>query len=227
MAKQVAAVHGIPQPRHCALRAHSIDASTATALVADLGLPLFVKPANMGSSVGVARAVDRTALLAALAAAFVYDEWVLVEEEVGGREIEVGVLGDDPPVASVPGEIEGDAAFLDYENKYETGTVRLLVPADLRARVEQRLSRLAPDALFVSAHSRAGLDTLESRCLELIAEAHADTELLVPHSRYDVIARLYATGHVQSEEQRDDGVFLVGRFPPTQSAFFAPFVVKE
>jgi GTP-binding protein HflX len=89
-----------------------------------------------------------------------------------------------------------------------------------------RARRLVPDALFVSAHTRAGLDTLEARCLELIAEAHGATELFVPHARYDVIARLYATGHVQSEEQRDDGVALVGRFPATQAAFFAPFVVK-
>lgn len=99
----------------------------------EIGYPCFVKPANMGSSVGVTRATDRGALLEAIDKAFVYDEWVLVEEEVGGREIEVGVLGDDPPEASVPGEIEGDATFLDYENKYETGTVRLMVPADLSA----------------------------------------------------------------------------------------------
>jgi GTP-binding protein HflX len=94
------------------------------------------------------------------------------------------------------------------------------------AAMLQRARRLVPDALFVSAFTRAGLDTLEARCLELIAEAHSGTDLLVPHDRYDVIARLHATGHVQSEEQRDDGVLLRGRFPPTQAAFFAPFVVQ-
>jgi GTP-binding protein HflX len=86
--------------------------------------------------------------------------------------------------------------------------------------------KLVPDALFVSALTGAGLDALEARCLELIAEAHASTELIVPHERYDVIARLHAVGHVQSEEQRDDGVHLRGRYPPTQNAFFAPFVVR-
>src|SRR4051812_46744435 len=86
--------------------------------------------------------------------------------------------------------------------------------------------RLVPDALFVSALTREGLDALEARCLELVAEAHASTELLVPHERYDVIARLHAVGHIQSEEQRDDGVHLRGRFPPAQAAFFAPFVVR-
>ncbi len=86
--------------------------------------------------------------------------------------------------------------------------------------------KLAPDALFVSAMNRAGLDTLEARCLELIAEAHEATELLVPHDRYDVVARLHAVGHVQSEEQLDGAVRLFGRYPPAQAAFFAPFVVK-
>jgi GTP-binding protein HflX len=90
-----------------------------------------------------------------------------------------------------------------------------------------RARRLVPDAIFVSALRRDGLDVLEARCLELIAEAHSSTELLVPHERYDVIARLHQVGHIQSEEQRDDGVLLVGRFPPTQAAFFAPFVVTR
>jgi GTP-binding protein HflX len=88
-----------------------------------------------------------------------------------------------------------------------------------------RARQLEPSALLVSARSREGLDALEERCLERIAEAHAVTELLVPHSRYDVIARLHAVGHVQSEEQMDDGVRLIGRYPPAQAAFFAPFVV--
>ncbi len=95
------------------------------------------------------------------------------------------------------------------------------------AAMQQRARRIAPDALFVSAQTRAGLDLLEARCLELIAEAHAATELIVPHTRYDVIARLHAVGHVQAEEQRDDGVHLRGRFPPAQAAFFAPFVVSR
>jgi GTP-binding protein HflX len=94
------------------------------------------------------------------------------------------------------------------------------------AEMRQRARRLASDGLFVSALTREGLDALEARCLELIAEAHAATELMVPHERYDVIARMHAVGHVQSEEQLDDGVRLRGRYPPAQAAFFAPFVVK-
>jgi len=89
-----------------------------------------------------------------------------------------------------------------------------------------RARRLAADALFVSALARTGLDQLEARGLELIAEAHAMVELLVPHQRYDVIARLHEVGHVQSEEQLDDAVRLVGRYPAAQAAFFAPFLLR-
>jgi GTP-binding protein HflX len=118
---------------------------------------------------------------------------------------------------AVLGELgAGDKTMVTVFNKIDAVT-----PMQLR-----QAKRLAPEALFVSAQTKAGLDALESRCLELIAEAHASTEMLVPHERYDVIARLHSVGHVQSEEQRDDGVLLRGRFPPTQAAFFAPFVVK-
>ena len=119
---------------------------------------------------------------------------------------------------AVLGELgAGDQTVVTVFNKIDAATPPM----------RQRARRLVPEALFVSAQTREGLDSLEARCLELIAEAHASTELLVPHQRYDVIARLHATGHVQSEEQLDDGVRLIGRYPPTQAAFFAPFVVKK
>jgi len=96
-----------------------------------------------------------------------------------------------------------------------------------RPEMIQQARRLVPDGLFVSALTREGLDALEARCLELIAEAHASTELLVPHGRYDVIARMHQVGHIQSEEQEDGSVRLRGRYPPAQAAFFAPFVVRS
>ena len=86
---------------------------------------------------------------------------------------------------------------------------------------------LAPDPLFVSAKTGENLDALEVRCIELIAHTLGSLSLLVPHRRYDVVARLHAVGHVQHEEQRDDGVYVQGRFPASQRAFFAPFVVTE
>jgi GTP-binding protein HflX len=118
---------------------------------------------------------------------------------------------------AVLGELgAGDKTIVTVFNKVDAATPEM----------RQRAKRLASDSLFVSALTREGLDALESRCLELIAEAHSATELLVPHTRYDVIARLHAVGHIQSEEQRDDGVYLRGRFPPAQAAYFAPFVMK-
>ncbi len=99
--------------------------------VADqLGLPLFVKPANMGSSVGVSRASTVEEAAAAIAFAADYDRIVIVEEEIRGREIEVAVLGNDTPVASVPGEIVPGAEFYDYADKYDAGA-ELRVPAPL------------------------------------------------------------------------------------------------
>jgi GTP-binding protein HflX len=91
----------------------------------------------------------------------------------------------------------------------------------------QRAHRLVPDALLVSAHTKAGLDTLEARCVELIADSLAETELIIPHSRYDVVARLHKLGHIHEQEHEDDGVHIKGRFPATQAGFFAPFVVKK
>ena len=94
-------------------------------------------------------------------------------------------------------------------------------PAMLR-----RAQQLVPEALFVSAHTKAGLDTLEARCLELIADTLGSTEFLVPHNRYDVIARLHKLGHIHEQDHEDDGVRLKGRFPASQAGFFAPFVVR-
>lgn len=85
---------------------------------------------------------------------------------------------------------------------------------------------LDADGIFVSARTGQGLDGLVDRCLELIADAFNSLELLIPHSRYDLIARLHEVGHVQHEEQEDDGVRLHARIPPSQSAVFAPFVVR-
>src|SRR6185312_4673587 len=90
----------------------------------------------------------------------------------------------------------------------------------------QRARQLVPDALFVSAHTRTGLDQLEARCVELIADAFKSTELLVPHARYDVIARLHEFGDIQEQEELGGSVRIKGRFPPTQARFFAPFVVQ-
>jgi GTPase len=84
---------------------------------------------------------------------------------------------------------------------------------------------LDADGIFLSARTGQGLDDLVDRCLELIADAFNSLELFIPHSRYDLIARLHEVGHVQSEEQEDTGVRLHVRIPPSQSSVFTPFIV--
>ncbi len=129
--KQMFTAAGLPTARALSLReGHDVDDFCVHA-AHDLGFPCFVKPANMGSSVGVNKAHDAIELRAAVRHALTYDEWIIVEEFVDGREIEVAILGDDPPEASLPGEIVPSAEFYDYADKYEHGTARLLAPAPL------------------------------------------------------------------------------------------------
>ncbi|MEQ1873278.1 MAG: D-alanine--D-alanine ligase family protein [Ilumatobacteraceae bacterium] len=143
MAKQVAAVNGIPQARYIALRAHEITPGTPAALADELGLPLFVKPANMGSSVGVSKAKTVEAVRDAIEVALSYDEWVVVEEAINGREIEVAVLGNLEPRASVPGEIVPGAEFYDYADKYVDDGSQALIPAPLTADQVAEVQALA------------------------------------------------------------------------------------
>lgn len=93
------------------------------------GYPLFVKPANAGSSIGVSKADDRAALLSALQLAASFDDKVLVEECIVGREVECAVLGNEKPLAAIPGEINSGADFYDYDAKYITDTSSDYIPA--------------------------------------------------------------------------------------------------
>jgi D-alanine-D-alanine ligase len=146
-AKEVLAVHGLPQGPYVALRDHELDTAPAVvAAAAGLAYPLFVKPANMGSSVGVSKVHEAAGLPEAVAQAASYDEWVVVEQGVEGREIEVGVLGNAAPRTSVPGEVVSSHEFYDYEDKYIDGTCDLLVPAPLDAAATARVRELALDA---------------------------------------------------------------------------------
>jgi D-alanine-D-alanine ligase len=118
----------------------AVEASIARALP----LPLFVKPCNMGSSVGVSKVKAWVELGEALREAARYDRRVLVEEGVeGAREIEVAVLGNDAPEASVPGEIVPGAEFYDYRAKYLDDSSTLHIPADLPAATTARVRDLA------------------------------------------------------------------------------------
>ena len=104
-----------------------------------LGFPVFVKPANLGSSVGVSKARNEDELRAAIDDAARYDRRLLVERAVVGREIEVSVLGNDNPIASLPGEIILGHEFYDYEDKYIDNASRTSVPADLPPEIGERI----------------------------------------------------------------------------------------
>ena len=104
--------------------------------------PMFVKPAGTGSSVGVSKAANPVALQAALLAAAEYDEKILVEEFIWGREVEVAVLGNDSPIASICGEIDSGAEFYDYDAKYITDTSVAYIPA----RIDEQVAEQVRDA---------------------------------------------------------------------------------
>ena len=109
------------------------------ALEARFAYPMFVKPAGTGSSVGVSKAPDRETLKNALLHAGAFDEKILVEEFIDGREIEVAVMGNESPVASVCGEIDSGAEFYDYDAKYITDTSVAYIPARISDEVAEKV----------------------------------------------------------------------------------------
>jgi len=115
-------------------------------LVSGLPLPLFVKPATGGSSVGVHKVKNLTELDAAISDALRYDDRALVEEGIDARELECAVLGDDEPRASVPGEVVPGHEFYDYDDKYRDDKARLLIPAPVPDSVAEEVRRLAVEA---------------------------------------------------------------------------------
>ena len=106
----------------------------------NLKWPMFVKPANLGSSVGISKASTREELKAAVELALHYDRKIVIEQGVVGREIEIAVLGNDTPEVSVVGEIKSTTDFYDYESKYKDGTTVLVIPAEVDSSVYENIS---------------------------------------------------------------------------------------
>jgi D-alanine-D-alanine ligase len=149
--KAVLGAAGLPQVDYRGVTRHrwSTDRDAVEGELDALGWPLFVKPANLGSSIGIARAGDAAERAAAIEAAFVHDRRVIVEAAASGaRELEVAVLGLDDPEASVVGEIRTDASFYDYAAKYTPGGARLDVPADVPQRVAETCRAFARRAFL-------------------------------------------------------------------------------
>jgi len=126
-----------------------------------LALPVFVKPANSGSSVGITKAHDEAELLTALADAARYDDKLIVEQAIEAREIEVAVLGNDDPEASLPGEIVPKHEFYDYDAKYHDDSTELRIPAEIPEALSERLREMACRAFEVlDAQGLARVDFL-------------------------------------------------------------------
>ncbi|MFC7685936.1 D-alanine--D-alanine ligase [Ureibacillus sp. GCM10028918] len=115
----------------------------------ELGWPMFVKPANLGSSVGISKATNSEELVKAIEFAFQYDRKVIVEQGIVAREIEMGVLGNDEPKVSVAGEIKPMTDFYDYDSKYKDGSTALIIPAEITSDVESTMKDMAIRAFKV------------------------------------------------------------------------------
>jgi D-alanine-D-alanine ligase len=137
VARSLVLRHGVDDP---------LDPAVEARVAETLGWPVFVKPANLGSSVGISKVHGPEELADALELAYRHEEKALVEEFVAGREIECGVLGNERAVASAVGEIKPHAEWYDYGAKYDEGGSDIIVPADLPVAVAERVRMVALDA---------------------------------------------------------------------------------
>jgi len=172
--KTMFAAEGLPQVKYAAVNRSQVwsDPCVYTKLCnrleADLGYPCFVKPANLGSSVGISKVRTRAELEVALDNAASYDRRIIVEAGVVAREVECAVLGNDRPKASVVGEISFDSDFYDYETKYTAGRASMVIPANLPAEVTRTIQERAIQAF--QAVDGAGLSRVDFFYVEQTGE---------------------------------------------------------
>ncbi|HEY9783209.1 MAG TPA: D-alanine--D-alanine ligase family protein [Leptolyngbyaceae cyanobacterium] len=159
--KMAFAQAGLPQVKYMAVNRSQVWSNPCVfpklcdKIEATLGYPCFVKPANLGSSVGIAKARSRTELETALDNAASYDRRIVVEESVVAREVECAVLGNDNPKASVVGEITFESDFYDYETKYSVGKADLFIPAAIPDHIIAQIQQMSIQAF--AAVDAAGL----------------------------------------------------------------------
>ena len=172
--KTVFAAAGLPQVKYAALRREQVWSDPCVysklcdRLETDLGYPCFVKPANLGSSVGVAKVRSASELTEALDNAASYDRRLIVEAGVKARELECAVLGNENPQASVVGEITYESDFYDYETKYTSGEAELLIPAPIPDQIRDRVQEMALQSF--TAIDAAGLARVDFFYLESTGE---------------------------------------------------------
>jgi D-alanine-D-alanine ligase len=172
--KTMFAAEGLPQVKYAAVNRSQVwsDPCVYTKLCdrleSDLGYPCFVKPANLGSSVGISKVRTRAELEVALDNAASYDHRIIVEAGVAAREVECAVLGNDHPKASVVGEISFDSDFYDYETKYTAGRASMVIPAKLPSEVTRIIQERAIQAF--QAVDGAGLSRVDFFYVEQTGE---------------------------------------------------------
>lgn len=144
--KNIFAQAGLPQVKYTWLIRSEWEANqeaTYDKVEAELGYPNFVKPANLGSSVGISKCTNREELEKAFVEAFQYDRKIIIEEGVTAREIEIGVLGNDDPACSVVGEIIAAKDFYDYTAKYADNKTEMVIPADVTKDQYDAITKMA------------------------------------------------------------------------------------
>jgi D-alanine-D-alanine ligase len=153
--KSLMAHEGMPQVRYEVVTEREWSGRPEVMLerLRGLGLPVFVKPARLGSSVGISKVTASDELEGAVEAALAHDPRVLVEAAADGIEVECAVIGNDDPVVSEPGQVMAHADWYDYESKYTEGGMELVVPAPISAAQRERVLRIAQDAFLRSSCS--------------------------------------------------------------------------
>jgi D-alanine-D-alanine ligase len=183
--------------------ARNVTLRLGDAIENPFGYPVFVKPARLGSSVGITKAHDEAELVAAVALARRHDEKVLVEELLTGTEVECGVLGNlrPAPIASVVGEIVPHAEWYDYAAKYEAGGSDIVVPARLPDDVAARVQELAVDAFIATdCEGMARVDFFVTDEGQVVVNELNTIPGFTPTSVY---ARLFAASGIPYEELLD------------------------
>jgi len=208
--KQVMAHAGVPQVAFRGVRAGPPDVAAHD--VSALGLPVFVKPARLGSSVGISKVTAAAELPAALEAAFAHDPLVIVEAMAVGREIECSVMGNGDPVASEPGEIVLQGDWYDYEAKYTPGGMELRVPAPLEPAVRDRVRTLAVEVFReVGCAGLARVDFFVTDAGEVLVN---ELNTMPGFTETSVFAKLFGASGLEYAKLLDALVELALERPP-------------
>ncbi|NLV99091.1 MAG: D-alanine--D-alanine ligase [Clostridiaceae bacterium] len=204
-ANRIMDFHGIPHTKWCSVDLSSYSNDTDSELdriCLELGFPLFVKPANAGSSIGISKACNREELAAAISLALNYDQTIVVERAVKGRELEVSALGSaDDLILSVVGEIVPDRQFYDYSAKYEDSASKLLIPAELTEAEMQDINKYAAQIFTaLNCYGMARIDFFLSDCGQVFVNEVNTIPGFVDISMYP---RLLAASGINAEQLLD------------------------